>query len=309
VKTVDGSTMAYLLRKMLAESAQQLGRSSDATRYEQRAELTARSINEAMWDESSGFYYDLSVSGERRTPKSPAGFLPLMAGIVSEERGKRLAEHLRNPREFATDAPVPTVSRDDPGYDPWTWGWNGPSWIPSNWLVMESFARAGRTDDSNRIMEAMVGMMSQPDGWPGAYEQYNSQTGTPFGVADYSWSGAVNDYLTRWVAGVQPDAPKYSLVIAPHLLNGWKTFELDHLHIGHNQIGYRYEESGQRTRIRLSDEGPDRFNTELVLPATQPPHQVLLNGAAMGAEAYRMQNGELHIAVPGSGTQTVDVMR
>jgi hypothetical protein len=232
-----------------------------------------------------------------------------MAGIVSSERAARLAEHLRNPKELATAAPVPTVSIDAPGYDPRTWGWNGPSWIPSNWLVMESFARTGMTDDSNRIMQAMESMMSNPDGWPGAYEQYDSQTGMPFGVVDYSWSGAVNDYLTRWVAGVQPNAARHTLVIAPHLFPGWTSFEVERLHIGNDVIGYEYESSGGQTRILLNDDGPDAFQTEVVLPANQTPHQLSLDGAAMAPAAYHLENGLLHIAVPGHGTRTLEVLQ
>lgn len=308
VKTVDASTMAYLLRKMLADSARVLGLQDDATRFEQRAEITARSINAKMWDESSGFFYDLSMDGRRRSEKSPAGFVPLMAGIVSTERAARLAEHLRNPKEFASAAPVPTVSMDDPSYDPRSWGWNGPSWIPSNWLVMESFARAGMVDDSNRLMKPMAEMMSKPDGWPGAYEQYNSQTGIPFGVADYSWSGAVDDYLARWVAGVQPNAPQRKLLIAPHLLAGWNRFEVDRLHIGHDEVGYRYERSNGGTRIRVSDIGPDELQVELALPASASPRQVLLNGAPLGADLWRVEGGSLHVTVPGKGTRTVEVM-
>lgn len=309
VKTVDASTMAYMLRRMLSDSARVLGRENDAAQYEQRAEVTARSINQEMWDERTGFYYDLSMDGRRRTEKSPAGFVPLMAGIVSVKRAARLTEHLRNPKEFASAAPVPTLSVDDPGYDPSMWGWNGPSWIPSNWLVMESFARAGMIEDSNRLMKDMEGMMSKPDGWPGAYEQYNSQTGIPFGVADYSWSGAVDDYLTRWMAGVQPDVPNHTLLIAPHLFAGWKWFELDRLHIGHDEIGYRYEISDKGIHIRLSDEGPDEFKTELVLPSRVLPRQVLVNGAQLSGDEWRVQADLLHIIVPGHGTRVVEVVR
>jgi hypothetical protein len=261
-----------------------------------------------MWDERTGFYYDLSIDGTRRTEKSPAGFMPMMAGIVPADRAARLAEHLRNPKEFASAAPVPTVSLDDPQFDTRTWGWNGPSWIPSNWMVMESFARAGMTDDSNRVMQAMADMMAKPDGWPGAYEQYNSKTGLPFGVADYSWSGALNDYLTRWVAGVQPDAPQHKLLIAPHLFPGWQQFEVERLHIGQDEVGYRYQQSGGNTRIQVSDEGPDGFETELVLPVKESPHQVMVDGAAISTASWRVQDGRLHIVLPGHGTRTVEVV-
>lgn len=308
VKSVDGSAIAFLLHTMLANSARELGRETDAARYTERAELTARSINEKMWDERTGFYYDLSMDGTRRPEKSPAGFMPLIAGIVPAARAARLREHLRNAKEFASTAPVPTVSMDDHDFDPRTWGWNGPSWIPSNWLVMESFARAGMTEDSNRLMQAMEEMMSKPNGWPGASEQYNSKTGIPFGVPDYSWSGAVDDYLTRWVAGVQPDAPHHKLVIEPHLFAGWTRFEVDRLHIGHDEVGYRYEDSGGRERFRLADEGPDEFETEVVLPAKQAPRQVLVDGAAVAGGSFHLQNGLLHIAVPGHGTRTVEVV-
>lgn len=308
VKTVDGSTILYLLHTMLANSARVLGREEDAARYSRRAELTARSINEKMWDERTGFYYDLSMDGRRRREKSPAGFMPLMAGIVSSEHAARLAEHLRNPKEFASAAPIPTLSMDDPEYDPRTWGWNGPSWIPSNWLVMESFARAGMVDDSNRLMEAMAEMMSKPDGWPGAYEQYNSETGIPFGVPDYSWSGAVDDYLTRWVAGVQPDVPHNKLVIAPHLFPGWSWFEVDRLHIGHDEVGYRYVESDGDRRLQLSDDGPDSFEAEIVLPAKKEPSRVLMDGSALAPNSWHVQDDLLHITVSGHGTRTVEVV-
>ncbi|MGC2637067.1 MAG: trehalase family glycosidase, partial [Acidobacteriaceae bacterium] len=308
VKTVDGSTMAYLLRKMLAESAQVLGRDDDAARYADRAALTARSINAKMWDDRTGFYYDLSMDDRQRPQKSPAGFTPLMTGTVTADRVARLAAHLQNPHEFATGAPVPSLSRDDPQFDTRTWGWNGPTWIPSNWLVMESFARAGRTDLSNALMQSMAEMMTKPDGFPRTYEQYNSETGVPFGVADYSWSGAINDYLVRWVAGIQPAADQGKVVIAPHLLAGWKWFSISRVRIGQNDVGYRYDISAEKQQIRVQNTGPGPLQIDLELPVTQAPRSVMLDGQAMPASAYRIEDGELHITLPSGATRNVEVL-
>lgn len=308
VKTVDGSTMAYLLRRMLAKSAHILGHEEAAERYTRQAELTAQSINNKMWDDRTGFYYDLSMDDQRRPQKSPAGFTPLMAGIVSPARLSALVRHLQDKDEFATGAPVPTVSKDDPQYNPRIWGWNGPSWIPTNWLVMESFARAGRTDLSNALMQSMVAMMSKPDGLPGAFEQYNSETGMPFGVADYSWSGALDDYLMRWVAGIQPRADQGKVVIAPHWFEGWKWFEVHRVRIGQDVIGYRYDSAGDTQRFRLDEAGSQSLHIELVLPATRAPRDVRLDGHAMSASDYRLEGDALHISVPGSGSRTVEVV-
>jgi GH15 family glucan-1,4-alpha-glucosidase len=307
VKTVDGSTMAWFLRRMLADSAHILGRDDDAVRYAQRAELTAHSIDAKMWDDRTGFYYDLSMDDHQRPQKSPAGFMPLMTGVVSPNRVALLVKHLQNRDEFATAAPVPSVSKDDPQFDPRTWGWNGPTWIPSNWLVMESFAQAGRVDLSNALMQNMVAMMTRPNGSPGAYEQYNSETGMPFGVADYSWSGAINDYLTRWVAGIVPDAARAKLIIAPHLFAEWTWFEIGRVHIGRDEIGYRYDVSPGKQLIHVRDAGPAPLHIELVLPATQTPRSVLLDGREMPSEAFRVDGGELHISLPGSGSRTIEV--
>jgi glycogen debranching enzyme len=309
VKTVDGSTMAYLLRKILSDSAKVLARGNEAAKFSSRAELTAASINQKMWDQRSGFFYDLSTDNLRRSQKSPAGFMPLMAGIVSKERAARLADHLRSSKEFASAAPVPSVAMDDPDYNTKTWGWNGPSWIPSNWLLMESLARAGMIDDSNRIMQAMTTMMSKPDGWPGAYEQYDSETGSPFGVADYSWSGAINDYLTSWVAGVRPNSAEHTVVISPHLFEGWTSLHVEKLRIGKNLIGYRIEKSEGRTSIRLGNEGPDVLRFDLVIAEKQSPRQVLLNGTPAQSGTWHLQDDLLHINIQGQETQEIEVVQ
>lgn len=308
VKTVDGSTVAVLLHRTLAESAKVLGREEDAARYSERAELTARSINEKMWDDRTGFYYDLSMDDSRRPQKSPAGFMPMLAGIVSPSRIDALASHLENPREFATGAPVPSISKDDPQYDPTIWGWNGPAWLPTNWLVMESLARAGRTDLSNALLQKTVNMMSKPDGFPEASEQYNSETGIPFGVSDYSWSGAISDYIVRWVAGIQPNADRRKIVIAPHWFEGWKWFEVQRLQIGRDEIGYRYDQAGDTTTIRAHEAGPDPMQIELVLPVSRSPEEVRLDGHTLPATAYQVTENELHITFPGDGNRLIEVI-
>lgn len=309
VKSVDGSTMAYLSRKMLADSAKVLGHDRDAQKFLSRAEATAASINEKMWDQGTGFFYDLSMDDSRRSQKSPAGFMPLMAGIVSKERVRLLADHVRNQKEFASSAPVPTVAMSDPDYNTKTWGWNGPSWIPSNWLVMESLARAGMTDDSNRIMGAMITMMSKPDGWPGAYEQYDSENGSPFGVADYSWSGAINDYITSWVAGLHPNAEDRTVEISPHPFEGWRSFEVEKLRVGKNLIGYRMEWSNGRTLIRLNNEGSDALKFDFAIEEKQTPRKVLINGVAAQSDAWRFQEGVLHLTFKGQAVQAIEVVQ
>jgi len=130
----------------------------------------------------------------------------------------------------------------------------------------------------------------------------------PFGVSDYSWSGAVNDYLARWVAGIQPDADHRKVVIAPHWLEGWKWFEIQRLQIGRDEIGYRYDQAGDTTTVRAHEAGPDPMQIELVLPVSRPPREVRLDGHALSADAYRATGNELHISFPGDGNRLIEMV-
>lgn len=274
VKTVDGSVAALIQRKVLAEIARIGGREDDVAKFSQRAETTARSINEKMWNEQTSFFHDLSTQDLKRSQKSLTGFLPLLAGIVSPGRSEALLKHLKDPNEFWTPHPVPSLSRDDPDYDAQTWGWNGPAWVPTNWFVMEGFARAGHVEAANEILAKTVDMMSKPAGYPSASEQYNSATGVPFGVPDYSWCSVVNHYVVKWVAGIRPDAAADRVVVAPHLLKGWESLRLSKVRFGGHTLDLSVDYSGGKRSATLTHQAARALHVELELPAPRRVREV-----------------------------------
>jgi hypothetical protein len=305
VKTVDGSVAAYLLRKALSDAAVTLGREQDATNFRERAELTARSINTKMWNEQTRFYHDLSLQDIQRAQKSPAGFMPLLGNFVSGDRKADLIRHLKNPKEFWTAYPIPTVSRDDPDFDSNTWGWNGPTWIPSNWLVMEGLARAGRVDAANEVLTKTIEMMSQPGGFPTASEQYNSQTGMPFGVADYSWCGVINHYVTKWVAGIQADAANNAVTVAPRPLAGWPWFELENVRVGDHTLGMRLDRSTVSERLTINHVGVRQLSVNYILPATGEVRSVTVNRRPLSAADYQLSDGAVRFTSGLASRETI----
>ena len=294
VKTVDGSVAAYLQREALADIAGILGNQGDARKFRDRAGITGHSIATKMWDERSGFYYDLSTEDIRRPQKSLAGFMPPLAGIGGTDRVDALTKHLKNPGEFWTSFPVPTLSKDDPDYDSQTWGWNGPAWVPTNWFVMEAFARAGHVELANEILAKTVEMMSKPTGYPTATEQYNSETGIPFGVPDYSWCAVVNHYIIKWVAGLQPDAASDSLRVAPHLLPGWKFLRLSNLPVGDHIVSVNYDYSNG-PKVSLTHRGPRALLAQVELPVTGRVVKVRVGGTDMMPDSYQVVGGVVRI--------------
>lgn len=308
-KTVDGSATAYLQRKILAGIAGILGREEDAAKFQKRADLTRQSITEKMWNERDSFYHDLSYDDLLRPQKSLAGFLPLLAEIASPGQLQALRKHLRDPNEFWTPYPVPTLSRDDPDFDARTWGLNGPVWVPTNWFVMEGLARAGDVEIANEILQKTVEMMSKPTGYPTAAEQYNPETGVFFGVADYSWCGVLNHYITKWVLGIQPDAASGQVVIHPHLPSPWKFARLNNLQIGEHELSVAYEYAPGRRAITLRHSGKDALAADVILPVPGTVQQVRVAGKALAAVDYHVQNGNLDLKTSlGNEPKTIEVV-
>ena len=80
---LDLNCMVHSECEVLARIAVICDRFNEALEWRERAAALARRVNERMWDEASGFYYDLRADGERLPIKTAAGFLPLWAGIAT----------------------------------------------------------------------------------------------------------------------------------------------------------------------------------------------------------------------------------
>ncbi|MGD9495374.1 MAG: amylo-alpha-1,6-glucosidase [Armatimonadota bacterium] len=142
---IDINAMAVQEMQMLARMAEALGYSSD---WQARADALAARVNERLWHEEIGLYFDRGPGedpGEWMTMKSAACFLPLIAGIPTQEQARCMVEeHLTNEREFWGDTPVPTVAFDEPQYSDDMW--RGPTWMNVNFLIWEGLHRYGFHD-------------------------------------------------------------------------------------------------------------------------------------------------------------------
>lgn len=109
---------------------------------QEKAEVTEK-INQYMWNEEDGFYYDITF-GERQTKiKTVAGFFPLISGVADKEKAARLVEWLENKDAFNRVHRVPVLSADEEGYDPRGGYWKGSVWAPTNALVTCGLERQG----------------------------------------------------------------------------------------------------------------------------------------------------------------------
>jgi len=148
---------SYLVRqnRTLAAMARELGRDEEAARFERKAEELAALINRDLWDPDTEMYYDLDANtGRLIKVKTIAGFFPLFAGAAAAEQAQALVRHIMDPAEFNTLIPLPSVSRDDPAYEPDMW--RGPVWINTAYLVIVGLEDYGYRKEAAELAWKLV---------------------------------------------------------------------------------------------------------------------------------------------------------
>ena len=149
---VDLSCQQVLSARCLAKIAPLVGKGEEAAGWRREAETLSERINEIMWSEQTGFYHDVYIdTNNKLAVKTVAGFWPLVAGVATAERAARLVEHLQDPCTFGTEFPVPSLSADDPNFDPQGGYWLGGCWPPTNYMVVQGLKAYGYRDLARTI--------------------------------------------------------------------------------------------------------------------------------------------------------------
>jgi glycogen debranching enzyme len=146
------------------------------------------------WDESRGLFFDqVQPSGERIPISTWASLAPLALPDLPEEIGRRLVEeHLLDPEKYWTPVPPPSVSRQEPSFEPRDWQtfrgrryWRGPTWVNSAWLLWIGLLRLGYAEEADHLARSVCDVYARE----GSREFYEPFTGEGLGAVDFGWSG------------------------------------------------------------------------------------------------------------------------
>ena len=206
VEQADASGWMAFFARHMALIAQELGHADKAREYRQDYEMIKAAINEQLWHEEDGFYYDRNYK-EHLREKSYVGLIPFIAGAAEGKRAKRIVAHLRNPDEFWSPCGVRSLSRDsklyEPGYSKTGWknsNWRGPVWLPINYLLVQALADhdpALAEDLRENLVETVEGEWERTGHF---FEYYHAETGEGLG-ADHQtgWTALVANLIAeRW---------------------------------------------------------------------------------------------------------------
>lgn len=213
---IDTSAQQYLSAKLLLLMAAELGREGEVAWLAEDAERLYKIINDKMWSEPDGFYYDTRRDGSHSGVKTIGAYWTLLAGLVPEERAARFVAHLDEEREFKRAHRIPALSADDVHYDPTGGYFCGGVWPQTNYMVLMGLEKYGYADLAYEIACNHVENVTKVyNKTAQVYENYapeSADPGNPAKAGYVGWAGlGPICVLFEYVFGIKTDALRASV--------------------------------------------------------------------------------------------------
>ena len=191
---VDLNSILYVRELDFGRAAELLGSPRRATEWRRRAAKRAEVMQDLMWDEDRGFFFDYDWVNRKRNPHlSLAGFYPLWAGLATPEQAVRIVRDWLP--QFEHPGGLVTSEEERAGRQ-----WAYPNgWAPLQWLVTAGLEQYGYSAEANRIRRAWLTNCAGIFAATGTmWEKYNvvdtvahAEAGLYGSVAGFGWSNAV----------------------------------------------------------------------------------------------------------------------
>jgi alpha,alpha-trehalase len=148
------NTLLYQMELDLAQIDGVLGRDADADTWRRMAGARKRRMEDVLWDEAAGLYFDYDFDRGRRNPYPFATtFWPLWAGVASPEHARRVRDNLplfERPGGILTSTKVTGAQ------------WDAPfGWAPLQLFAVRGLRRYGFDADADRIARAWLTMLAE----------------------------------------------------------------------------------------------------------------------------------------------------
>ena len=136
-------------------------------------------INNILWCEKDGFYYDFDITNNCfSSVQSVSSFLPVFSGVCDEKQCAKLVGHLENPDEFGTEFPIPSISKKDGSFG--SDMWRGPVWLNYNYMISKGLYEYSYTDLAAKTEEKTLAAVNDWYERTGTvYEYYDSENRIP----------------------------------------------------------------------------------------------------------------------------------
>ena len=153
----------------------------------------SRKTFEELWDPYSGQYYSRDfITHQLLKESSIATLMPLYAGSISKERAAQLVKLLENEHQFGPAYPVPSAPINSPWFHEKRY-WQGPTWVNTNWLIIDGLKRYGFRDHAAALTESTLEMVAKS----GFAEYFDPLNGEAAGADNFTWTAALTIDLLK----------------------------------------------------------------------------------------------------------------
>lgn len=152
-----------------------------------RSMKVAEASIELLWDDSCSQYCDRNyLTGKKLQTQGISALLPLYAGVLTKKQASDLVKMLDSSTKFKSKFPIPSAMKSSSYYNEKRY-WQGPSWINTNWLIIQGLDHYGFTEEANTIKHKTIKMVEKA----GFYEYFSPKTGEGYGSPSFSWTASL----------------------------------------------------------------------------------------------------------------------
>ncbi len=186
------NSFLYVDKLALAEMAVVLGKQELADKLRRESEIIKQYVQEKMYDEETGFFYDIRLeTGELIKVMGAEGWLPLWAGIATLEQAEKVKRNMMDAKLFNSYLPLGTLDISHPALRPVRGYWRGPVWFDQVYFGIMGLRRYGYVEEADfltrKFMEHAQGLMTDGP----IHENYNPLTGEALNSPNFWWTSAV----------------------------------------------------------------------------------------------------------------------
>ncbi|MDP3057539.1 MAG: trehalase family glycosidase [bacterium] len=199
---IDLNCNLYQYEKEFEKFAQELGQEDEAMIWNKKSEERKKTINELMWSEEDGLFYDYNYrTGEQKKIKSLAGYQAMFTGLASQEQAEKMKDNLKI---FETKKGLAACDKDY-GYQDRQW--NYPIvWAPLQYVAAKGMEKYGYAKEAEKINKDFVKLVY--DNWKKTgkiWEKYDGEEESgekvPFDryppQSGFGWTNAVAEVFIK----------------------------------------------------------------------------------------------------------------
>ena len=173
---VDMSSQMVMMYNDMAKMCSYLNLKDKEKLCLQKAERICELINQFMWNEEAGLYYDVDDKGNQIKWKTAACFWPMLAGVADQLKAEKLLNNLKDPKSFWRKIPFPSLAADQKNYAADGKYWLGSVWAPTNVMIIKGLDKFGVGNDNAYNFNEFATLVTE-EYLNGIYEVYK-KTGT-----------------------------------------------------------------------------------------------------------------------------------